>query len=113
MQTNLATARFMHIVLGMWLMLSAFFWPDGLAQRLNTCISGLLCATGALVLVRVPKIRHLIGILAVHVFVSSWLFASSLGSLLNNVLVATAMFFAAVLPGYVQAGTARPSRLNV
>jgi hypothetical protein len=107
MQINLVTARLMLIVLGVWLVISAFIWPHGSVQSTNTWVSGALCVAGALLLVKVPEARYFNALLGVYLFVSSWILPGSMGTLMNNLLVGVAIGFAAILPGYVHNGPGR------
>jgi len=107
-QTNLTTARLIHIVLGVWLIASAFLWPHDVVQGTNTWVTGALCAACALLEVKVPQARYFNAMLGAYLFSSTWFLPGSMGTLMNNLLVAIAIFFTAALPGFVHH---RPGRI--
>jgi hypothetical protein len=94
-----AAARLVNVVLGVWLVISAFAWPHSYAQQTNTWILGLLCVVFALVAFYDPVVRYLNTVLATWLFISCWALPQlSLGTLWNNALVAIAIFFVSLLP---------------
>jgi hypothetical protein len=105
-----ASARFVNIVLGIWLFISAFIWPHSYAQMTNTWILGVLCVAFALIAMRVPEARYLNTILAVWLFISVWALPSiSVGTQWNNAIVAILIFFVSLAPGYLTGpGTTTP-----
>jgi hypothetical protein len=105
-----ASARFVNIVLGIWLFISAFIWPHTYAQMTNTWILGVLCVAFALIAMRVPEARYLNTILAVWLFISVWALPSvSVGTQWNNAIVAILIFFVSLAPGYLTGpGTTTP-----
>jgi hypothetical protein len=107
-QDTYASARIVNIILGIWLFISAFIWPHTYAQMTNTWILGVLTVAFALIAMRVPEVRYLNTILAVWLFISVWALPSmSVGTMWNNALVAIAIFFVSLAPGYLGPG-ARP-----
>lgn len=92
-------ARLVNLVLGVWLVLSAFAWPHSRAQMTNTWLSGLLAVVFELTAFYEPAVRYLTTVLAVWLFVSSWaLREASLGTLWNNAFVAIVLFFVSLVP---------------
>lgn len=111
-QDTNSSARLVNIVLGIWLFISAFIWRHSYSQMTNTWILGVLTVAFALIATRVQEVRYLNTILAVWLFVSVWALPSiSVGTMWNNALVAIAIFFVSLAPGYLGGGTkpiARP-----
>ncbi len=108
-QEQVANARIVNIVLGVWLFISAFLWPHTYAQMSNTWILGALCVVFALVAMKVPEARYLNTILAVWLFISVWALPSiSLATMWNNALVGVAIFLVSLAPSYLTGPGARP-----
>lgn len=111
MDENLTWPRVANVILGIWLFISAFIWPHAYAQMTNTWILGVLCVLFAVIAMRVPQARYLNTVLAVWLFISAWaLPVMSVGTRWNNVIVAIAIFFVSLAPGYLGGDrpTARP-----
>jgi hypothetical protein len=97
-----ASARIINVILGVWLFISAFIWPHTYSQMTNTWIVGVLVVAFSLIAMRVPEVRYLNTILAVWLFISVWALPTmSLGTAWNNALVAIAVFFVSLAPGYL------------
>jgi hypothetical protein len=108
-QDSFTSARIVNIILGIWLFISAFIWPHSYAQMNNTWIVGLLTVAFALVAMRVPEVRYLNTILAVWLFISVWALPSiSQATMWNNAIVAIAIFFVSMAPGYLESKGTRP-----
>jgi hypothetical protein len=104
-QDNIASARIINIILGIWLFISAFLWPHVYAQMTNTWILGVLAVAFALIAMKVPEVRYLNTILAVWLFISVWaLPTASVATMWNNALVAIAIFAVSLAPGYLGGG---------
>jgi hypothetical protein len=112
-QEDLANARIVNIVLGIWLFVSAFVWRHSYAQMTNTWIVGVLCVALGVLATRIAEARYLIAALAVWLFVSVWALPTiSAATQWNNALVALAMFVVSLAPAYLGRPGARPiSRL--
>ncbi len=96
---NAKVARWVNLVLGVWLFISAFIWDHTTAERTNTWILGVLCVIFALIATRVPQVRFLNTILAIWLFISAFaLPGGNHGTLWNNVLVAIAIFLLSLAP---------------
>lgn len=65
------SARYANVLLGSWLLLSAFLWPHSPEQFTNTVVVGFLCAVLALLAAAVPPVRF------VNVGLTGWLFVSA------------------------------------
>jgi hypothetical protein len=110
MRSDYAIARYANIVLGTWLFLSAFLWPHSYAQVTNTWVVGLLVVALAVVSLRVPQARYMNAILAVWLFLSAFALPTlRMATVWNNALVAIAVFFVSMLPGYATGGPRTPA----
>jgi SPW repeat len=90
-----------NVILGIWLILSAFIWPHTYAQMTNTWIVGVLCVAFSVIAMRVPEVRYLNTVLAIWLFISVWALPNAEpGTRWNNVLVAIAIFLCSLAPGY-------------
>lgn len=97
-QTN--SARWVNIVLGIWLFISAFLWPHSEAQFTNTWIVGAVMAILAFAALRAPQLRFVNAAIAVWLFISAWALPGHLiGTMWNNVVVSIIAFVVAVTPG--------------
>lgn len=104
-------ARFLNIVVGVWLFVSAFIWPHTHASRTNTWIVGALCALFAVVALRSPPVRWLNTVLAVWLFFSALsIYHLSGGTFWNNFIAAIVMFIASLVPSHAMTGAGRPPR---
>jgi hypothetical protein len=91
--------RASNVVLGVWLFVSAFLWRHSAQQLSNTWILGVLCVAFALVALAAPPARYLNTALAVWLFVSAFALPSvTRTTVVNNALVAAAMFALSLLP---------------
>ena len=100
-------ARLVNVVLGIWLVISAFAWPHSEAQRMNAWILGVLCVAFALAALFEPTARYLNTVLSAWLLVSAWALPTvSLGTMWNSALVAIAIFFVSLAPprGWVRQG---------
>jgi hypothetical protein len=102
--------RLVNVMLGVWLFISAFLWPDSHAQTTNTWICGVLCVAFAITGMGVPWARYLNTSLAVWLFVSAWaLPVERINTVWNNVLCAIAIFVVSLVPSDTRS---LPSSLN-
>jgi uncharacterized membrane protein (GlpM family) len=99
--------RYVNIIAGAWLFVSAFSWPHTAALRTNSWIVGALMFILAISSVGSPRTRYANTILAIWLFFSS-IFMSSIssGTVWNNVIVAIVVFICSLIPS--GAGSARP-----
>jgi len=97
------SARIINVILGIWLVISAFVWPHTYAQTTNTWIVGALVVAFSLVAMRVPEVRYLNTVLAVWLFISVWALPTmTMGTTWNNAIVAIAVFFVSLAPAYLE-----------
>lgn len=65
------TARWVNAIVGVWLFLSAFFWPHTTSQYTNTWLMGIIAVAVALISVGSPGFRF------VNTAVGIWLVISA------------------------------------
>ena len=98
------TARFVNVLLGVWLFISAFLWPHTQAQLTNTWVLGVVCVIVAMLAMSIPALRYVNTALAIWLFISAFaLPTQSQGTLWNNVLVAIRIFIASLISGPIRA----------
>jgi hypothetical protein len=94
-----ASPRILSALVGSWVCISAFVWPHPPIQAANTWFVGLLCGFFSLLATSQPRARWVTAVLAVWLFVSSWLLPNeTIGTVWNNVLSAIAIFVLAFVP---------------
>lgn len=93
-------ARGINLLLGFWLLISAFAWGHTIPERANSWVVGALIMAIALLASSVPAARWLNTALSVWLFVAVWALPHhSLATRWNNVLVAIAVFAISLVPG--------------
>ena len=90
----------MNLLLGLWVLASAFAWPhDELAQT-NTWICGLLIALFAILAIYEPTMRYVNTVLGAWLVLSTvFVFEATTATRWNNVLVGLAVFIVSLVPG--------------
>jgi hypothetical protein len=105
-KTNLATRpdsgsvpRWINLLLGVWLFISAFAWPHTMAEMTDAWVVGLLIVAASVIAMYWPTARYANTVLAI------WLFFSSLGfphqhtaTIWNHVIVAIIVFVLSLVP---------------
>jgi hypothetical protein len=87
------TARFLNVILGLWLIVSASLWPHSPPQFVTTWVLGVLCAAAAALAAVKPPVRYMNTIFSVLLFISAFtLNRSGAATLWHNALVAIAIF---------------------
>jgi hypothetical protein len=96
-------ARYLNIVLGVWLFISAFVWHHSQAQFTNTWIMGIIVTAVALISLSVPAFRY------VNTLAGAWLIISGFalpratsGTTWNNVIIGILVFLASLVPNMVE-----------
>ena len=103
------SARYLNLILGIWLILSAFIWPHSPAQVTNAIVVGVLFAIFALIALRLPAFRFPNAILAIWLFISSWTLPSGTsGTIWNNVIVSIVVFVVSLVPSHPHHPTTLP-----
>jgi nitric oxide reductase large subunit len=91
-------ARYVNIVLGSWLFVSAFLWPHAGAQLTNTWMAGFITVVVASIGLHSSSARFLNTTLGIWIVVSALLLPfRSLGTMWNNVLVGLGIFFVSLI----------------
>lgn len=92
-------AQMLNIVLGAWLIISAFAWPHSRVQMNNTWLFGALVVFFSALGSVAPRAHHLSALAAIWVFVSARELPSiSAATVWNNILVAIAIFIVSLIP---------------
>ena len=95
----MSQARYLNVILGIWLFISAFIWRHTPEQFNNSLVVGALCVLISLVALAVPQVRYLNTLLAIWLFISAFALPRvSSGTVWNDVLVAIAIFVVSLLP---------------
>ena len=90
-------ARYINVVLGLWLISSAFLWPHP-RQFTNTWFMGTLTIAIACLAMKVPRLRYINGLIGAWLVASAVLSPnSSAATTWNNVLVGFAIFSVALM----------------
>jgi hypothetical protein len=93
------TARVINLLLGAWLLVSAFVWHHTPAEYTNTLIVGGLIVLVALLALAYRPLRYANLILAFWLFLSALLVTQSAATAWNNGLVAVAVFLLSLVTG--------------
>lgn len=89
-----------NLVLGVWLIISAFIWPHSAAAQVNTWVLGIIIAAIAVIAYGVPQLRWLNALAAVWLFFSTFAIRhDTVGTVWNNVIVAIIVFAVAIAGG--------------
>ena len=107
--------RALNVVLGTWLVISAFAWPHARWQLINTLASGILVVVFALTACVAPRVRYLNTVLSAYLFISTWLYPAltmaEMATQWHNSMVALWIFLISVLhDGPTGAGFFAPRR---
>ncbi len=97
--TTDAWPRWINLVAGVWLFISAFVWPHTAAAQNNTWIVGVLIVLASLWAMFAPSVRFINTILAVYLFISTFgIFHQNPGTVWNNVIVSIIVFVLSLVP---------------
>jgi hypothetical protein len=84
--------RWMSLALGVWLVVSSFFWTRSAFSRVDTLVSGLIIALACAPAMRAPIARYVTGTVAIWLYVSTVAVRHTSGATLaNDALVAVAV----------------------
>lgn len=101
--------QYVNILVGGWLVASAFLWPHSQSQFTGAFATGVACALVAAISGTAPRLRFINTGLAVWLFISTFaLFRLSMLTALNNVVVAVAMFAVSLATPSQQDNDRRP-----
>jgi hypothetical protein len=109
--------RAFNLVLGVWLLISAFAWPHPRWQLLNTAIPGMAIVVFALVACLAPRVRYLNTVLSAYLLVSAWCSPTNtlaeIATQANNMFVGLWIFLVSVLhDDLAGTGSCAPGRGN-
>ena len=105
-------ARYLNVLLGIWLFISAFLWSHTPQQRTNTWIVGLLVVAFSLWALSYATARYLNTAAAIWLFFSTWALPTlHAGTVWNNLLVAIAVFIFSLIPAGTRAAV-RPQPVS-
>lgn len=91
--------RYVNLVLGVWLFISAFIWTHSHAQFVNTWILGIIVAASALIALSNTSFRYVNTVAGIWLVLTAFAMPrAQIGTLWNNVIVG-ALVFLASLPG--------------
>lgn len=101
--------RWIDLLLGSWLFVSAFIWEHTAAHFNNSWIVGLAVAIVAAVAMRRESLRYINAGLAVWLLLSSWVLPLAADATFwNNLVVSVLMFIVALTPRVERPRTFRP-----
>ncbi|MFN7134582.1 MAG: hypothetical protein ACK4N5_21060 [Myxococcales bacterium] len=93
-------ARAINVLLGIWLVVSAFLWTHTGAQRVNTVVVGVLCVAFSVLAAKLQPARFLNTLLAVWLFISAFALPSAASATVwNNALIAVMLFMLSMMAG--------------
>jgi hypothetical protein len=107
---NGSWARYVTSAIATWLLLSAFLWTHGDAQRVNTWVVGMLMLIVSLAAAVVPKMRYVNTILAMWLFFSTIVLRGYAPTVANNLIVAAVIFGLSLAPPGRRPGATPPAR---
>ena len=82
------SSRYLNIIVGLWLFISAFVWPHSAAQFTNTWIMGIIVAAVAAIALAWPAIRYLNTLAGAWLIISAFAMpAVTSGTRWNNFIV--------------------------
>lgn len=97
-----AWPRWVNLVLGAWLFISAFIWPHTASSQANTWIVGALMAGAAIWAMFAPPVRWVNTVLAIWLFISTFFIPHvTTGTVWNNAIVAILVFLVSLVPSGV------------
>jgi hypothetical protein len=87
------------LVIGIWLIISAFAWPHALTEQTNAWIVGMLIALAAVVSMFAPSVRYIATLLSIWLFFSAIAFTSPDGGTpWHDVIAAIVVFLVSLIP---------------
>ncbi len=94
-----AWPRWVSLVLGVWLFISAFVWPHTMGEQTDTWILGVLIFFASIGAMYMPQVRFINTVLAIWLFFATLAIAhSNPGTLWNNCIVAIVVFAMSLIP---------------
>jgi hypothetical protein len=94
-----AWPRWVNLLIGIWLIISAFAWPHGGGARANTWILGALIAIASIWAMYAPGARFLNTIFAIWLFFATLvIYHASAATVWNNLIAAVIVFVLSLIP---------------
>src|SRR5262249_10539707 len=94
-----AWPRWLNLLIGVWLFISAFAWPHMMAAQTNTWIIGVLMIVASFVALFAPQARFINTVLAIWLFVSTLVIGDThAAGIWNNCIVAIVVFALSLVP---------------
>jgi hypothetical protein len=92
-------ARWLNILVGIWLFISAFAWQHSMAARTNSWICGILVVVFAAIAIGYPAVRYLNTILGIWLIVAgAVLHHVASGTQWNNIIVGAVVLLVSLVP---------------
>ena len=94
-----AAPRWVNLIVGLWLIVSAFVWPHNTVQLVNALLVGTGCAVAAVYATRTPHFRYVNVGLGLWLYASGWFVPVAQTATLNNhAIVSAIMVLIALVP---------------
>jgi len=98
--THEAWPRWINLLIGIWLIISAFAWQHGAGARASTWILGALIALASIWALFMPGARFLSTVFAIWLFFATLVvYHASSATVWNNLLAAVVVFVLSLIPG--------------
>jgi hypothetical protein len=101
-------ARYLNVLAGLWLFMSAFLWRHSPAQFTNSWVMGIVVAAVALVALSVPMFRY------VNTIAGAWLILSTftlphvtVATVWNNLIVGFVVLAVSLVPNLARRSSLR------
>jgi len=92
-------ARWLNILIGVWLFISAFAWQHSMASRTNSWICGILVVVFAAMALAYPAVRYLNTILGIWLIVAGCaLHHVASGTQWNNIIIGAVVLLVSLVP---------------
>jgi hypothetical protein len=92
-------ARYLNILIGIWLFISAFAWQHSVAARTNSWICGVLAVLFAAMALAYPAVRWLNTILGIWLIVAGGaLHHVASGTQWNNIIIGAVILLVSLVP---------------
>lgn len=90
--------RGLQVLIGVWLILSAFLWPHLRLQAMVVWAAGGLTVLIAAASIFVQPLRLLLGLVAIWLIIGTFIQPALIGTLVNNLFCAVAILALSFLP---------------
>jgi hypothetical protein len=94
-----ASPRWINVLVGLWLIVSAFAWPHTTLQLVHALLVGASCAAIACLATKSPQARYLNVALGLWLYASGWFLPVATAATLNNhAIMSAVMVLIALVP---------------